>query len=238
MRDGDTWSEQAYLKASNVENADRFGNAVAISGDSIIVGANEEDGNGSRPDDNSAGGAGAAYVFVRDGNIWSEQAYLKASNVENADNFGNAVAIDGNTAVVGAYEEDGNGSSPDDNSEETAGAAYVFVRVGDAWTEQAYLKAPNPHTEDEFSTVVAVDGNIIVVGVPYGANTTSDPDSGTTEGAAHVYIFDGIAWNHEKHLEAHNADRNDNLGFGVAISGDTILVGASNERQQNGSFTR
>jgi hypothetical protein len=134
-RSGTTWSQQAYLKASNTEAGDLFGDSVAIDGDTVMVGAPYEASNATGVDgnqgDNSAYAAGAAYVFTRSGTTWSQQAYLKASNTGAGDLFGYSVAIDGDTVVIGAYGEASNATGVDgnqgDNSALNAGAAYVFV---------------------------------------------------------------------------------------------------------------
>ncbi|HEX9004898.1 MAG TPA: FG-GAP repeat protein, partial [Blastocatellia bacterium] len=112
LRTDSTISQQAYVKASNTDPQDVFGVAVAVSGDTVVVGARQEsssatgiNGNGS---DNSAAGAGAVYVFVRSGTIWTQQAYLKASNTGASDSFGYSVAVSGDTVVVGAFGEDSN----------------------------------------------------------------------------------------------------------------------------------
>ena len=99
--------------------------------------------------------AGAAYVFVRSGTTWSQQAYLKASNTGFFDFFGHSVAVSGDTVVVGAY-----GQSVSE------GAAYVFVRSGTTWTQQALLKASNAGSGDKFGYSVAVSGDTVVVGAP------------------------------------------------------------------------
>ena len=123
----DPFIQQAYLKASNAEASDYFGRSVAISGDYAVVGAYKEDSDGSSEGDNSALSAGAAYVFNRSGTTWTQQAYLKASNAEVNDWFGNSVAISGDYAVVSAYLEDSNGADGEgDNSASGAGAAYMF----------------------------------------------------------------------------------------------------------------
>ena len=161
------FGQRAYLKASNAAQGDEFGVAVAMSGDTLVVGAPEEDSDGSSEADNSESGAGAAYVFVRDAaGDWTQQAYLKASNVEGGDAFGKAVAIDGDWIVVGAPEEDSGGRfAPLDNSAFKAGAAYVFRRdMSGTWTEHAYLKARNADTGYEFGGAVAISGRTIAVG--------------------------------------------------------------------------
>ncbi|MEZ5301989.1 MAG: FG-GAP repeat protein [Verrucomicrobiales bacterium] len=120
---------------------DRFGGAVAISGDTVVVGALGEDsgasGVNSVPDE-SASSAGAAYVFVRNGGTWSQQAYLKPGNPGASDLFGTSVAVSGDTVAVGARREDGGSSgvngTPNDDVPDT-GAVYVFVRNGAAWSQ-------------------------------------------------------------------------------------------------------
>src|SRR2546425_1058073 len=147
-----------------------------ISGDTIVVGAPYEDSsasgvNGDQGNYNFGGEFGAAYVFVRNGTTWSQQAYLKASNPDVNDSFGYSVAICSNTVVVGAKEEWSNaiGVNGDEanNSAQYAGAAYVFIRNGTTWSQQAYLKASNTGVSDRFGHSVAVSGDTVVVGA-YG----------------------------------------------------------------------
>jgi trimeric autotransporter adhesin len=124
------WSQQHYLKAANAGGGDEFGYTVAMAGPTVVIGAWGESSDGSSPDDNSATTAGAVYVFARTGITWTQQTYRKAANPDAHDNFGDPVAIDGATLVVGAYGEDSNGSSPADNSAPQAGAAYVIELQG------------------------------------------------------------------------------------------------------------
>lgn len=242
-RSGTTWSQQAYLKASNTQAEDNFGTAVAISGDTILVGAPGEDSNATgvngNQTDNSASVAGAVYVFTRTGTDWTQQAYLKASNAEGGDYFGNAVAISGDTLVVGAAYEDS--SSPGVNGDQSnnsgayAGAAYVFVRSGTTWSQQAYLKASNPSTSDtwwqgyEFGFSVAVSGDTVIVGSPAedGSNTgVNSTPSGYLNSAGAAYIFgrDGTTWSQQAYLKAHNSAYGMYFGRSVAASGDKVLV--------------
>ncbi|NJM38272.1 MAG: hypothetical protein HC845_10670, partial [Akkermansiaceae bacterium] len=127
------WSQQAYLKASNAGVNDFFGSSVAIFGDTLVVGAEREAsgtaGVNSTPNE-SADKAGAAYVFVRSSNTWSQQAYLKASNPGESDNFGTSVAVSGTTIAVGAVFEASSATgvnSTSDESANNAGAAYIFA---------------------------------------------------------------------------------------------------------------
>ncbi|MBL8765456.1 MAG: FG-GAP repeat protein, partial [Phycisphaerae bacterium] len=148
-RSGSTWSQQAYLKASNTDMGDLFGSSVAVSGDTVVVGAYQEDSNATGVNGNQANNslwsAGAAYVFVGSGGNWSQHAYLKASNTEAGDYFGWSVAVSGDTVVVGAWREGSNttgvNGNQSDNSTLGGGAVYVFVRAHGVWSQQAYLKA-------------------------------------------------------------------------------------------------
>ena len=227
--------QQAYLKASNSQADDQFGYSMAVSGNTLVVGAPREDSdadvvNGDQKN-NQAGNAGAAYVFVRSGDEWAFQAYLKASNSNKVDNFGYSVAISGDTIVVGAPYEDSaativNGNQ-DDNSLESAGAAYVFVREGETWTPQAYLKPLNTGWHDCFGQAVDISGDTIVVGA-YEEDGASE-DSEYDEGAAYVFVRDDISWSQQDYLKASNPGEADLFGYSVAISGDSIVVGAPYE---------
>jgi hypothetical protein len=172
VRDGTTWSQQAYLKASNTRPNIQFGKSVSISGDTIVVGASGENSNatGVNGDQYTTNmyNSGAAYVFVRDGTTWIQQAYLKASNPGELDEFGISVGVSGNTIVVGAHYESSNAVrvNGDENNDlaTTSGAAYVFVREGTTWTQQAYLKASNTGASDFFREAVSISRDTIVVG--------------------------------------------------------------------------
>ncbi|MFQ5747827.1 MAG: FG-GAP repeat protein [Planctomycetota bacterium] len=130
----DPIAQQAYLKAFNKDAFDSFGGSVSVSGDTVVVGARLEDSNATgvngNQNDNSANNAGAAYVFVRNGTTWSQEAYLKASNTDAGDSFGGWVPVSGDTLVAGASREDSNAigvnGNQGDNSFDCAGAAYVF----------------------------------------------------------------------------------------------------------------
>ena len=242
-RSGDSWSQQAYLKASNSDENDLFGTSVAISGDTIVVCAIREDSaatgiNGDQSD-NSAVDSGAAYIFVRSGNTWSQEAYLKASNSGPFDRFGTSVAISGDTLVVGARFESSDADSVNgdqgDNSANSAGAAYVFVRSGSIWVQQSYLKASNSDQADNFGNTIAISGDIIVVGAVFedsaakGVNGNQDDNSASESGAAYVFARSGSTWSQETYLKASNSEGNDFFGFSVAVSGNTIVVGAPRE---------
>ena len=198
--------QQAYLKASNTDENDWFGWSVAISGDTVVVGAIFESSNATgvngNQGDNSETNSGAAYVFLRNGGVWSQQAYLKASTVTDdlfeVEQFGGSVAISGDTVVVGAIGESsyatGVNGNEGDNSAANSGAAYVFVRDGGVWSQQAYLKASNTDGTDLFGASVAISGDTVVVGAiqessnATGVNGNEGDNSAANSGAAYVFV--------------------------------------------------
>ena len=233
VRSGTTWTQQAYLKAPvQFLPMDYFGQSVAISGDTVVVGAFDKD-------DGLTLDTGAAYVFVRSGSTWAQQAALLASNRESSDAFGWSVAISGDTAIVGAYGEDSNASGVNgnqaDNSMNESGAAYVFVRAGTAWSQQAYLKASNPGAQDQFGESVAISGDIAVVGAFWeqsnatGVNGNQNDNSDFGAGAAYVFVRSGSTWTQEAYLKASNTQGGQEFGHDVAIDGATVVIGATGE---------
>jgi hypothetical protein len=237
----DPTAQQAFLKGSNTEANDGFGDSVAVDGDTVVVGAFDEYGgaagvNGDQSD-NSQPFSGAAYVFVREGTTWSQQAYLKASNPELDDRFGGSLAISGDTIVVGAAFEDSaatgvNGAQG--NGSFDSGAAYVFVREGTTWTQQAYLKASNTGSIDLFGTC-AISGDTIVVGAPgedsgaTGIDGNQGDNSASAAGAVYVFVRNGTTWSQQSYVKASNTGQSDSFGGDVAISGDTLVVAAGGE---------
>jgi hypothetical protein len=231
VRNGTNWSQQAYLKASNTGAGDSFGQGVAISGDTLVVGAPSEDssatGVNGNQNDNTATDSGAAYVFVRSGTIWTQQAYLKASNTDMNNGFGMAVAVSGDTVVVGSPGED--------NSAANSGAAYVFVRNGTNWSQQGYLKASNTDSGDAFGWSIATSGDSVVVGAisedssATGLNGDQSDNSAPNSGAAYVFVRSGTTWTQQAYLKASNTGIDDSFGESVSMSGDTLAIAASGE---------
>ena len=250
-RTGDVWSQQAYLKASNTDADDQFGNAVSLSadGNTLVVGAFFEDSNAGsvngNQSDNSASTSGAAYVFSRTADVWSQQAYVKASNADSLDRFGGAVALsaDGNTIAIGAREESsgatGVNGNQADNSLVGAGAVYVFVRTGNEWSQQAYVKASNTEVFDLFGTAISLsaDGNTLVVGADGEASSATGIDGNQNDNAAvnagAVYVFgrSGDEWSHEAYVKASNAGAGDLFGFAVSLSADGNILAVSAPRE-------
>jgi hypothetical protein len=211
-----------YIKASNTRTDAQFGHDVAVSGDgrTLVVGSwRESSGVAGDQNNESAGGAGAAYVFVRDPAGWTQEAYLKASAPAPNSELGTSVAIssDGNVVAIGARIEGGGATN--------AGAVHVFTRTGSAWTEQAVVRAPQQKSSAEFGSAVAMsaNGTTLVVGAP---------QEDTATGA--VYVFTrpsggSFAW--QKTLLASNPVTNASFGASVALStdGKTLAVGAYGE---------
>jgi trimeric autotransporter adhesin len=239
----DPLAQHAYLKASNTGPGDQFGYAVAMSGDTLVIGAYGEDSSAAGVDgdqaDNAASSSGAAYVFVRNGSTWSQQAYLKASNAGANDLFGYSVGVADDTIVVGAFMEDSSAAGVNgdqaNNGANGSGAAYVFVRDGTIWTQQAYLKASNTGMGDWFGWSVAISGDTVLVGAlreDSGATGVNGDQSGSgaiDSGAVYVFVRNGSTWSQQAYLKPSNTDIHDEFGYSVAASGDTILIGASDE---------
>jgi hypothetical protein len=239
-QNGSAWTQQAYLKASNTQSGDQFGFAVALSGDgsTLAVGANFEDsgtaGINGNQDDESASGAGAVYVFVRNGATWSQQAYLKASNVGAGDRFGYSLALsdEGSTLAVGAIGEDsisaGTSGNQADNSAEQAGATYVFARTNGSWTQQAYLKASNTQAGDMFGFCVALSADGSTLGVcAYDEDSSAEgidgdqaDNSSNGSGAAYVLVRSGAIWRQQAYVKASNTVLQGAFGAAIVLSGD------------------
>ncbi|ABX05043.1 MAG TPA: integrin [Herpetosiphon sp.] len=240
VRTGTTWSQQAYIKASNPDFNDLFGHSVALSGNTLVVGAvnesSEATGINGNQTDNSAMNAGAVYVFVRSGTTWSQQSYLKASNAEAFDQFGWIVALDGNTLAVGANLESSNATGVNgnqaDNNAVRSGAAYIFVRTGTTWSQQAYLKASNTEANDNFAMALDLSGDRLVVGAvnedsaATGINGDQSNNDAASAGAAYVFVRSGTTWSQQAYLKASNTEANDFFGESVTIDDSTVAVGA------------
>jgi len=208
-----TWTQQAKLIARDGAASDYFGTSVAIAGDTIVVGAHFDDGNGSN--------SGSAYVYMRTGTTWSQQAKLTASDAAANDVFGVSVAIAGDTIVVASDLDDDNGID--------SGSVYVFTRTGTTWTQQAKLIANDGAASDFFGYNVAIAGDTIVVGA------RMHDDNGNNSGSAFVFTRTGTTWTQQAKLTASDGAASDLFGFSVAIAGDTIVVGAAYDDNENGS---
>lgn len=238
---GGTWSQQAYIKASDPGASDSFGNAVALSGDgnTLAVGAQWESDSATTID--AAPFSGAVYVFTRTASNWSEQARIKAPNIDQSDLFGGAVALsaDGNTLAVGAVGEDSStNTNLNDNTMLNPGAVYVYTRSGGIWSPFSYIKASNVGNDDLFGTAVALsgDGKTLAVGARNEDSTSAlDQTDNAASNAGAVYLYTlnnlGTAWLQQAYIKASNAGPDDSFGSSVALShnGNTLVVGAPGE---------
>lgn len=233
-RDNGVWNgTPVFIKAPNPDFDDQFGRFLALSDDggTLAVGVYEEDGDGSRPYDNSATTAGAVYIYVRSGDTWNHEAYIKASDADEGDYFGHSVALseNGDTLAVGAMREDGNIPGSD------AGAVYIYTRSGAQWSEEAVIRASNQDIEDQFGETVSLsaDGNTLAVGARLEDSDGSHPldNYANDAGAVYIYTRNGTAWGGEVYIKASNSDERDQFGYAVALSadGDTLAVGAPTE---------
>lgn len=256
-RTGNSWSQQAYVKPSNPDAGDLFGYAVSLSadGNTLAVGSYDEDGSArviNGAPDNMRNGAGAAYIFTRSGNVWRQEAYIKASTAESGDSWGVSIALSdaGTTLVVGALDEDcpATGVNPrgcgDDGplgagSSRSIGAVTVFVRNGNTWTEHAYLKPSTTGPQDWFGARLAVsgDGNTIAVAAALedsasqGVNGRQNDESAAEAGAVYFFTRSGSTWAQQAYVKGSNTEAFDEFGSSVALSRDgrTIVVGARGE---------
>ena len=245
-RRGSEWLETAKLS----KFAGDFGHSLAISGNTLLVGAPNDgistvldegfqivfipDPNGGDPFFISATppGPGAVYVFVRDGSNWHEQAILRPSEGDDGDRFGHSVAIEGDTIVVGAFGEDADSALGEtDNSATDSGAAYVYTRAGESWTRQAYLKVSNVNSAANFGASVAISTKTILIGAP--GNTELEVSVGGNgnpfPGAAYLFSCEGVdndRWVETAKLTPLKGAPNDQFGLSVGLSGDTAVIGA------------
>lgn len=202
--DGGQWLEEQRLLPSDAGVLDWFGSSVSISGDTAIVGAYGNDDAGSR--------SGSAYVFRFNGAHWTEEQKLTASDATEGAEFGSAVTIQNNVAVIGAPGDSERGHD--------AGAVYVFRYTGEAWTQDAKLTASDAGPHDLFGGSVALDGNTLVIGAAV------DYANDASAGAAYVYRFESARWMEYQKLTASDGERSDRFGDAVGVSGDVAIVGA------------
>ena len=252
---GGEWTQQAYIKASNTDSNDRFGGTVSLSsdGNTLVAGAKNEDNliagvNNGGQSSNSATNVGAVYVFRFNNGVWTQQAYIKASNPGDNDMFGGSTSLsaDGNTLAVGATGE-GNQSTginnvgQSNNDAAGSGAVYLFRFNNGDWTQEAYIKATKVRASDNFghSVSLSTNGNTIAVGAPNedgssaGVNGVQN-NSGSNTGAVYVfrYSLTSSAWTQQAYIKTLNLSNGDNFGYAVSLSadGNMLAAGAISER--------
>jgi len=206
VRDRNAWIEQAELLPSDGQQGDHAGqNRIALDGDTILIGAHRHPVNGET-------GVGAVFVFERNGSQWTETAKLTANDGRPGDQFGVAVELDGNTAIIGA-----NG---DRNPNATRGSVYVFVREDGEWSQQARLfSAQATEGYTGFGERLSIDGDRVAVGA------WSTGFQGPESGSAYVFEREGTTWSHQATILPEDGRAWDQFSI-VAIQGDTLMVGA------------
>lgn len=209
------------IQANDGTAGDQFGGAVGISGTTVIVGANANASSSNRN--------GSAYIYTLTGGSWTLQQKLTPADGEANDVFGTAVAISGDTAVVGAY-----GDTVGTNQGQ--GSIYIYTRSGSTWTLQQKISAADGAAFDYFGKSVAIAGDTVVVGAEEADISTS-----INQGAAYVFFRTGTTWAQQAKLTANDGGVIDIFGASVAISGDSVIVGASEEAvgantQQGGAY--
>ncbi len=252
---GGVWSQQAFIKATNTSLTIRFGYSVSLSsnGNTLAVGARQENGSSTGINGLQSDGAkrsGAAYLFRFSGGVWTQQAYIKASNTQVDAEFGHSVSLssNGNTLAVGAINEDGSSTGvnglQDDNSTST-GAVYLFRFSGGVWSQQAYIKASNSGTNDFFGEAVSLsaDGNTLAVGADFedglasGVGGAENNDDATNSGAVYVFEFRNGTWAQQSYIKSNPSVTNSYFGGSVSFSNDghTLAVGVENEAGSRGA---
>lgn len=207
VRSGANWSQQARLTAGAAAAFDHFGRAVALTGDTAVIGANGVDQPGKDA-------AGAAYVFVRSGANWAQQAELTAADAAAFDNFGISVAACGDTALVGAYYDDHAGGT-------NAGSVYAFQRADGAWTPQAKLTAVDAAAADQFGRAVAIHLDVALIGAGQ-----DDHMGGNDAGSAYLFTRSGGQWAHQARLAAADASPSDAFGRATSLDAASMIIGA------------
>lgn len=209
VRNGSTWLLQQRIVASDGEYYDRFGESVAISGDHAIVGSPYDGGVFG------SAGAGSAYVFVRNGDTWTQQQKIMGSNTDEYDKFGTSVAMSGDYALVGC---------PGYNSNGQRGAVFSFKRNNlDTWTQQQRIQVIPATYWNAFGTSVAMSGDQLIVGAPNDEDGISSEDYYI--GAAYLFVRNGNTWTQQQRIVASDRQYFDQFGLSVAISGEHAMVG-------------
>lgn len=202
--DGTNWNQEQKLTATDGVAYAHLGHAVAISGDVIVAGASRDDDNGD--------GSGSLYVFRWNGTSWTQEQKLTASDGANLDQFGNAVAINNDTIVVGAYQHDASATN--------SGAAYVYRWNGSNWLEEEKLTASDGAGNDAFGRSVSISNDVIIIGA------TGDDDQGNGSGSAYTYRWNGATWVEAEKLTASDGASGDAFGYALSLHGDVALIGA------------
>jgi len=200
--DGESWKFESKLVARNGAGGDAMGNAVAVDGDWIAVGAWRKDDRGKD--------SGAVHMFHRSDGRWIEMQTLTASDAAASDEFGQSISLSTDTLVIGSWKSDAAG--------EDSGAAYVYRRSGQSWVPEQKLVAADLAADDRFGVCASVDGNLVLVGA-YGSEA-GGPDAG----AGYVFRHDGSRWVEEQKLVPRTPSKNAWVGYAVAIQENVAVL--------------
>lgn len=203
-RTGTTWTQQAKLYAADPGESEWFGYDVSVDGDTALITTYDWWNDTETP--------GAAYVFVRNGTTWTQQAKLVGSDTVPGDTFGIYAVIDGDTAIVGAPNDDEIGLY--------SGSAFVFTRTGTTWTEQAKLHGSDEDAYDWFGGALSLEGDTLFIGA------ADDEELGAGSGSEYVFTRTGTTWTEQQYLLASDGKPNDNFGWPVYLDGNTAFIGA------------
>jgi FG-GAP repeat/SprB repeat len=211
---GTNWiSQGSVVTTTNMPNGSMLGQSVDISGDYIVAGAYRW----SSTTPTVISDCGAVFVFIRSGSTWTEQALLRPDAPFAGQQFGSAVAIDGDTVVAGAMINITNlASSP--------GMALVYKRNGTVWSPPTMLTARDPTIGDQFGVTVDISGDYIIVGA---ASWDRKSPSRTEYGAAYIFFNNGVSWIQQARLISGDSSINSYFGLHVSILSTGIaLIGA------------
>ena len=202
-------AEEEIINRAEPGDEDAFGHAVDVSGDTFITSHTSYEGN-----------RGGIHIFKREKDEWESQAIIKSPDAAVRDWFGWAVAIDSDTAVVGAYEDGGKGKDQGGGITDGPGAVSIFVRTGKDWAEQAKLKAKDKELSDRFGYSVDIDGDTVIIGSPH------DDDAGENSGSVYIFERAGDTWKETFKIVASDAAAGDKFGWNVGLERDIAVVGA------------
>lgn len=205
-RSGGVWAQQQRLQPSDVALNDAFGYFVSLQGDTAVVTSVADDDGGEQ--------AGSAYVFTRSNGVWTQQQKIQASDRKASVNFGHSASLDGDTVIIGAWQ-DHNGLN------NAIGAAYVFMRSNGVWSQQQRLQPSDLAADDLFGSRVALNGDTAII-----SSILDDNSGGIDAGAGYVFTRSSGVWTQQQKFTASDAAANDSFGISIALSGDTVFVGS------------
>lgn len=250
-RTGASWNLSAFIKAAYTDFSDRFGEAVSIHHDRLVVTVPYDDSSLTTIspsvfiDDSLKGDSGAAYVYKWNGSNWVREAFIKAMNSESSDYFGWSTSLSGTLLAVGAYTESSSQTTisypgpdelSDDNGASVSGAVYIYKWNGFNWAQEAYIKAPNSEAFDYFGYSVSIDGDKLAVGAPFEDNDStvivnggSITETGVAASKGAVYVFrraSSTDWQFESYIKGFNNFGGLGYGMSLALKGNTLVVGS------------